>query len=151
MPPCNGIVGIVLQPVSGGPIQIVAAQGIVMELVGDCECDFHNCATADSIESPPDKDCDDTPLPKHPSVKIDKKTVDGATSGDGLVDPRGRVHQMDLHGHQHRQHHAPQHRRARQRFVADIGVIAELAPGASVDAGEGRHCDQGRLRQRVVG
>ena len=130
VPKCNGVVAIILQP-TGGTVQVIGVQGVLIPLVGHCETQFHNCAVADSEESLPDEDCTDTTLPKHPSVAIDKQTVDGTKSGDGLsilvgepikwtykVTNTGNV---TLHNIVVRDSDAS----------ADIGVIAELAPGAS--------------------
>ena len=46
---------------------------------------------ADSNESPPDTDEHDEPLPKHPSLTINKVTVDGSKSGDGLYIKSGEA------------------------------------------------------------
>ena len=128
--PCNGVVAVILQPVSGD-VQIIPIQAAILEVVGDCKCKFHNCAVADSDESLPDKDCSDVELPKHPAVKINKVTVDGSQSGDGLTILAGEAiswkytvtntGNITLHDIVVRD----------SEFSADIGVIAQLAPGAS--------------------
>lgn len=131
VPPCNGVVAIIVQPDGTSHPQLIGVQATLIPIVGHCETSFHNTVTADSTESPPDTDDDDEDLPKHPSVTIDKVTVDGDTKGDGLTILVGdaisweytvtNTGNVTLHNILVRD----------SDVAADIGTIVELAPGAS--------------------